>query len=106
MSEVEETIKRIQSHKGVIGIIVVSQDGETLLNLKTGLFNQSFLAETRFVDCSELRKPCSEYTYLKWLNLFFIKHALLSNPFIFRMNSYRSKNDLLTKLLMYFKYQT
>lgn len=28
MSEVEETIKRIQSHKGVIGIIVVSQDGE------------------------------------------------------------------------------
>ena len=30
MSEVEETIKRIQSHKGVIGIIVVSQDGKTL----------------------------------------------------------------------------
>ena len=34
MSEVEETIKRIQSHKGVIGIIVVSQDGKYIL-LKT-----------------------------------------------------------------------
>ena len=31
MSEVEETIKRIQSHKGVIGIIVVSQDGKSSL---------------------------------------------------------------------------
>ena len=27
MSEVEETIKRIQANKGVIGIIVVSQEG-------------------------------------------------------------------------------
>ena len=33
MSEVEETIKRIQSHKGVIGIIVVSQDGKSSLLL-------------------------------------------------------------------------
>jgi dynein light chain roadblock-type len=27
MSEVEETLKRIQSHKGVIGVIVVNQEG-------------------------------------------------------------------------------
>lgn len=26
-SEVEETLKRIQSHKGVIGVIVVNQEG-------------------------------------------------------------------------------
>lgn len=28
-SEVEETLKRIQSHKGVIGLIVVNQEGES-----------------------------------------------------------------------------
>ena len=27
-AEVEETIKRIQSHKGVIGVIVINADGE------------------------------------------------------------------------------
>nr|WAW84850.1 dynein light chain roadblock-type [Halisarca dujardinii] len=27
MTEVEETIKRVQAHKGVIGIIVVNQEG-------------------------------------------------------------------------------
>ncbi|XP_003384606.1 PREDICTED: dynein light chain roadblock-type 2-like [Amphimedon queenslandica] len=27
MSEVEETLKRIQSHKGVLGVIVVNQEG-------------------------------------------------------------------------------
>ena len=26
-SEVEETLKRVQSHKGVIGVIVVNQEG-------------------------------------------------------------------------------
>ena len=26
--EVEETLKRIQSHKGVIGVIVVNQEGQ------------------------------------------------------------------------------
>ena len=30
MSEVEETLKRIQAHKGVIGIIVVNQEGTSL----------------------------------------------------------------------------
>ncbi|KAL5263132.1 dynein light chain roadblock-type 2-like [Bolinopsis microptera] len=38
MSEVEETIKRIQSHKGVIGIIVVSQDG---IPIRTTLDNST-----------------------------------------------------------------
>mmetsp|Transcript_43392 Transcript_43392/g.70393 ORF Transcript_43392/g.70393 Transcript_43392/m.70393 type:complete len:98 (+) Transcript_43392:74-367(+) len=27
MSEVEETLKRIQSHKGVVGIVIVNTDG-------------------------------------------------------------------------------
>ena len=27
MSEVEETLKRIQNHKGVTGVIVVNQEG-------------------------------------------------------------------------------
>ena len=27
MSEVEETLKRIQAHKGVTGVIVVNQEG-------------------------------------------------------------------------------
>ena len=28
MSEVEETLKRIQAHKGVVGVIVVNSEGE------------------------------------------------------------------------------
>ena len=27
MSEVEETLKRLQGHKGVIGVVIVNQDG-------------------------------------------------------------------------------
>ena len=28
MSEVEETLKRIQAHKGVVGVIVVNSEGD------------------------------------------------------------------------------
>ena len=28
MSEVEETLKRIQAHKGVVGVIVVNNEGK------------------------------------------------------------------------------
>ena len=38
MSEVEETIKRISSHKGVIGIIVVNQEG---IPIRTTLDNST-----------------------------------------------------------------
>lgn len=29
-SEVEETLKRIQSHPGVVGVVIVNQEGEGL----------------------------------------------------------------------------
>ena len=29
-SEVEETLKRIQSHPGVVGVVIVNQEGEHL----------------------------------------------------------------------------
>jgi len=38
MSEVEETFKRIQAHKGVIGIIVVNQEG---IPIRTTLDNST-----------------------------------------------------------------
>ncbi|XP_077982286.1 dynein light chain roadblock-type 2 [Glandiceps talaboti] len=38
MSEVEETLKRIQSHKGVIGIIVVNTEG---IPIRTTLDNST-----------------------------------------------------------------
>jgi len=38
MSEVEETIKRIQSHKGVVGIIVVNSEG---IPIRTTLDNST-----------------------------------------------------------------
>ncbi|KAH3711014.1 dynein light chain roadblock-type 2 isoform X2 [Dreissena polymorpha] len=38
MSEVEETIKRIQSHKGVSGIIIVNADG---IPIRTTLDNST-----------------------------------------------------------------
>ncbi|XP_028392044.1 dynein light chain roadblock-type 2 [Xenia sp. Carnegie-2017] len=38
MSEVEETLKRIQAHKGVIGIIVVNQEG---IPIRTTLDNST-----------------------------------------------------------------
>jgi dynein light chain roadblock-type len=38
MSEVEETIKRISSHKGVIGLIVVNQEG---IPIRTTLDNST-----------------------------------------------------------------
>ncbi|KAL3859925.1 hypothetical protein ACJMK2_010107 [Sinanodonta woodiana] len=38
MSEVEETLKRIQSHKGVIGIIVVNSEG---IPIRTTLDNST-----------------------------------------------------------------
>ena len=38
MSEVEDTIKRIQSHKGVIGIIVVNSEG---IPIRTTLDNST-----------------------------------------------------------------
>ena len=28
-SEVEETLKRIQSHRGVVGVVIVNQEGES-----------------------------------------------------------------------------
>lgn len=38
MSEVEETLKRIQGHKGVIGVIVVNQEG---IPIRTTLDNST-----------------------------------------------------------------
>ena len=38
MSEVEETIKRIQTHKGVIGIIIINNDG---IPIRTTMDNQT-----------------------------------------------------------------
>ncbi|KAL5021763.1 hypothetical protein ScPMuIL_000918 [Solemya velum] len=70
MSEVEETLKRIQSHKGVMGIIVVNQEGipirTTLDNSTTvqyaGLIHQlSFKARSAVRDID----PQNDLTFLR-----------------------------------------
>ena len=32
-NEIEETLKRIQSHKGVVGVVVINNEGESLWQL-------------------------------------------------------------------------
>ncbi|XP_063718297.1 dynein light chain roadblock-type 1-like [Symsagittifera roscoffensis] len=70
MSEVEETIKRIQQHKGVEGVIVCSHDGIPIRsNLESGLTNHYTHFEHSLVDkCrSMLREidPSNDLTFIR-----------------------------------------
>ncbi|XP_020379148.1 dynein light chain roadblock-type 2 [Chiloscyllium punctatum] len=82
MSEVEETLKRIQSHKGVIGTIVVNSEGipirTTLDNSTTvqyaGLFHQLAMkarSTVRDID------PQNDLTFLRVRSK---KHEIMVAP--------------------------
>ncbi|XP_071957506.1 dynein light chain roadblock-type 2-like [Antedon mediterranea] len=82
MSEVEETLKRIHSHKGVVGIIVVNNEGipirSTMDNSTTvqytGLMHQ-LIAKTR----STVREidPQNDLTFLRVRTK---KHEIMATP--------------------------
>lgn len=82
MSEVEETLKRIQSHKGVTGVIVVNQEGipirSTLDNATTvqyaGLIHQlAAKAKTTVRDLD----PTNDLSFLRVRTT---KHEIMIAP--------------------------
>lgn len=82
MSEVEETLKRIQSHKGVQGVIVINSEGipirTTLDNSTTvqyaGLLH-SLAAQAR--NCVRDTDPQNDLTFLRVRSK---KHEILVAP--------------------------
>ena len=82
MSEVEETLKRIQSHKGVTGVIVVNQEGipirSTLDNATTvqyaGLIHQlTAKSRTTVRDLD----PTNDLSFLRIRT---VKHEIMVAP--------------------------
>merc|ERR1711970_1411641 len=82
MSEVEETLKRIQAHKGVVGVIVVNNEGipirTTLDNSTTvqysGLIHQ-LAAKSR--SCVRDLDPQNDLTFLRVRSK---KHEIMVAP--------------------------
>jgi len=70
MSEVEDTLKRIQAHKGVIGIIVVNCDGipiRTTLDNSTTVQYASLLHKLAIQarNCVRDTDPQNDLTFLR-----------------------------------------
>ncbi|XP_075245071.1 dynein light chain roadblock-type 1-like [Convolutriloba macropyga] len=70
MSEVEETIKRIQQHKGVEGVIVASNDGIPIRsNLDAAITNHYTHAEHSLVEkCRRMIRdidPQNDVTFIR-----------------------------------------
>ncbi|VEL27644.1 unnamed protein product [Protopolystoma xenopodis] len=69
-SEVEETLKRIQAHKGVIGVIIVSSDGipiRTTLDNSTTVHYCSLIQQLTSKARSAVRDldPSNDLTFLR-----------------------------------------
>jgi len=82
MSEVEETIKRIQANKGVIGIIVVSQEGipiRTTLDNSTTVQYSGLIHELAIKAKSTVRDidPQNDLTFLRIRSK---KHEIMVAP--------------------------
>lgn len=82
MSEVEETIKRLASHKGVEGIVVVSLDG---IPIRTTLDHESTVQHAALLTqlCAKARSvvrdldPTNELTFLRLRSK---KHEIMVAP--------------------------
>lgn len=82
MSEVEETMRRIQSHPGVIGIIVVNSDGipiRTTLDNSTTVQYASLIHQLSLKARSTVRDidPQNELSFLRIRTL---KHEIMVAP--------------------------
>ena len=82
MSEVEETIKRIMSHKGVTGVIVVNQEG---IPIRTNLDNTTTVQYAGLIHAvankakSTVRDldPTNDLTFLRMRTT---KHEIMVAP--------------------------
>jgi len=82
MSDVEETIKRISSHKGVIGLIVVNQEGipiRTTLDNSTTLQYAGLIHQLTAKARSTVRDidPTNDLTFLRIRSK---KHEIMVTP--------------------------
>uniref|UniRef100_H2Z583 Dynein light chain roadblock n=1 Tax=Ciona savignyi TaxID=51511 RepID=H2Z583_CIOSA len=82
MSEVEETIKRIQSHKGVIGTIVVNSEGipiRTTLDNSTTVHYAGLIHQLTLKSRSTIRDidPQDDLTFLRLRSK---KHEIMVAP--------------------------
>jgi len=82
MSEIEETLKRIQSHKGVIGIIIVNNEGipirSTLDNNETAQY-AALITQLAIKAKSTVRDldPQNDMTFLRIRSK---KHEIMIAP--------------------------
>jgi len=82
MSEIEETLKRIQSHKGVIGIIIVNSEGipirSTLDNNETAQYS-ALITQLAIKAKSTVRDldPQNDLTFLRIRSK---KHEIMIAP--------------------------
>lgn len=82
MSEVEETLKRIQSHKGVLGIIVINQEGipiRTTMDNSTTVQYAGLILELTAKARSTVRDidPSNDLTFLRIRSK---KHEIMVAP--------------------------
>ena len=82
MSEVEETLKRINSHKGVIGIVIINQEGvpiRSTLDAKVSQDYASNILALSFKARSAVRTldPQNDLTFLRIRSK---KHEILVAP--------------------------
>ncbi|CAI9744501.1 dynein light chain roadblock-type 2 [Octopus vulgaris] len=82
MSEVEETLKRIQSHKGVQGIIVINQEGipiRTTMDNSTTVQYAGLILELTSKARSTVRDidPSNDLTFLRIRSK---KHEIMVAP--------------------------
>lgn len=82
MSEVEETLKRIQSHKGVTGVIVVNQEG---IPIRTTMDNSTTVQYAGLVHqlTSKARitvRDLDPQNDLQFLRIRTMKHEIMVSP--------------------------
>lgn len=82
MSEVEETLKRLQSHKGVTGVIIVNQEG---IPIRTTLDNATTVQYASQVQQLTAKSRCTVRDLdptndLCFLRLRTLKHEIMIAP--------------------------
>ena len=82
MSEIEETLNRIKTHKGVVGVVIVNSDGipiRSTLDQKTTLQYSAIISQLTGKARSAIRDldPQNDLTFLRIRSQ---KHEILISP--------------------------
>lgn len=82
MSEVEETLKRINSHKGVLGVVIVNNDGIPIrTTLDNGTAVQYAALHTHFVaKAKSAVKALDSTNELRFVRIRSKKHEIMVAP--------------------------